>query len=263
MRTMFFEAALAALLVTGTVYGASDDLAAISAEVDREANELEQEKKTASEILLSCSQLIPTERLLLTGTLKVKKLRGFILQENPYKLMLDWGANPPNAELMLLDPGGTSLVQRAVMTRKPGAAAELKLFSGPEQKPEETPNFAGRVSGTDLTWLDLSLDFLWWKDARFDTPARGESRNGRDCHIIIAGPPKPIPGCSAVRVWVDRQLHCIMQAEQIGPQGDTVRRMWVQRVKKMNDRWMIRDMEVSTLNSNNRTQLLVEDVATP
>jgi hypothetical protein len=39
--------------------------------------------------------------------------------------------------------------------------------------------------------------------------------------------------------------------------------MWVQRVKKMDDRWMIRDMEIETLNSGHRTKLFVDDVSKP
>ena len=174
-----------------------------------------------------------------------------------------WGAKLPSAEIMLLDPKGTSLVQRAVMTRHPGKPARIALYEGPGQKPADSPTYAGRVLGTDMTWLDLSLDYLWWKDVRFDDRPEGKSRNNRDCFILLAVPPQPIPGCMAMRIWVDKQLRCIMQAEQIGPQGNTTRRMWVQRVKKMNDRWMIRDMEIETLNSGHRTQLLVEDVAKP
>jgi len=39
--------------------------------------------------------------------------------------------------------------------------------------------------------------------------------------------------------------------------------MWVQRVKKTDDRWMIRDMEIETLNSGHRTRLSVADVSSP
>jgi len=222
-----------------------------------------EENLTAAQILSACTKIIPTERLLLKGTLSVFKVRGIPLAEYPYKLLMDWGANPPTAECLLLDAQGTSLVQRAVMTRPAGKQAQIKLYSGPEQKPEETPSYSARILGTDMTWLDLTLDFLWWKDARFDDTPRGDSLTGRDCDILVAVPPGPIPGCSAVRVWVDRQLRCVMQAEQLGPQGDAVRKMWVQRVKKIEDRWMIRDMEIETLNSGHRTRLFVDEATSP
>ncbi len=238
---------------------------AFAASDSRPTNEqaVVEENLTAGQVLAACTKLIPTEPLLLKGTLTVRKLRGIVLAEQPFKLMLDWGAKPPSAECLLLDPQGTSLVERAVMTRPAGRPAQIKLYSGPEQKPEEAPSSASRIRGTDMTWMDLTLDFLWWKDVRFDDIPRGDSHNGRDCDILVAVPPGPIPGCSAVRVWVDRQLRCVMQAEQLDPQGNPVRKMWVQRVKKMDDRWMIRDMEIETLNSGHRTQLFVDDIAAP
>lgn len=222
-----------------------------------------QENLTAAQILSACTKVIPTEPVLLKGTLTVRKLRGIVLAEFPYKLLMDWGANPPSAECLLLDPQGTSLVERAVLTRPFGKSAQIKLFSGPEQKPEETPAYSARVRGTDMTWLDLTLDYLWWKDVRFDDTPRGECRQGRDCDILVVVPPGPIPGCSAMRVWVDRQLRCVMQAEQLDPQGNAVRKMWVQQVKKVDDRWMIRDMEIETLNSGHRTRLFVDEAAAP
>ncbi|MDX9867566.1 MAG: outer membrane lipoprotein-sorting protein [Kiritimatiellia bacterium] len=222
-----------------------------------------EENLTAAQILAACTQLIPTDRMLLQGTLTVRKLRGIKLAEEPFKLMLDWGARPPSAEVLLLDASGTSLVERAVLTRPAGRPAQISLFRGPEQRPVDAPSYAGRVRGTDMTWMDLTLDFLWWTEVRFDDVPRGESRNGRDCDILVTVPPAPIPGCSAVRVWVDRQLRCLMQAEQLDPQGTPVRKMWVQRVKKTDDRWMIRDMEIETLNSGHRTRLSVADVSSP
>ena len=222
-----------------------------------------EENLTAAQTLNACSQIIPSDRLLLKGTLTVRKLRGIVLAEQPFKLLMDWGAKMPTAEVLLLDTEGTSLVQRAVLTRPPGQPAQIKLYEGPEQKPVDAPSYAGRIRGTDMTWMDLTLDFLWWKEVRFDDTPRGDSHNGRDCDILVTVPPAPIPGCSAVRVWVDRQLRCVMQAEQLDPQGNPVRKMWVQRVKKMDDRWMIRDMQIETLNSGHRTQLFVDDIAAP
>lgn len=110
-----------------------------------------EENLTAAQILSACTQLIPTDRLLLQGTLTVRKLRGIKLAEEPFKLMLDWGARPPSAEVLLLDATGTSLVERAVLTRPAGRPAQISLFRGPEQQPVDSPSYAGRVRSTDMT----------------------------------------------------------------------------------------------------------------
>jgi Outer membrane lipoprotein-sorting protein len=226
----------------------------------------EAEKRSAEQILSDCTRVIPTDPVVLKGTMTVKKGRTTVLSENDFALMLDWGANPPSAECILLEAKGSNMLERALMTRPKGKSAQIKLYAyqGKELKELGTPSYTARIRGTDMTWLDLTLDFLWWKDVRFDDVPRGKSWLGRDCHILLVSPPDPIPGCSAVRVWVDVKLCCVMQSEQLDPQGNPVRKMWVQRVKKMlDDRWMIREMEIETLNSGHRTSLFVDSAEKP
>ena len=43
------------------------------------------------------------------------------------------------AEFLLLDRAGRPLVERAVLTRPPGQAAQIKLYSGAGQTPVESP----------------------------------------------------------------------------------------------------------------------------
>ena len=225
--------------------------------------EAEEENRTAAQILNDCTRVIPTDPLVLNGTLTVRRQRGTELAKYAYNLLLDWGASPPNAEFLLLEKDGKVPLERALLLRPKGGAAQIKLYRGEDMKQVETPAFTSRIRGMDVTWLDLTLDFLWWKDVRFDDVPRGKCRTGRMCHILLAAPPEEIAGCSAMRIWVDTALSCIMQAEQLDPQGNAVRKMWVQNVKKMDDRWMIRDMEIETLNSGHRTRLFVEDAVKP
>ena len=222
-----------------------------------------EEQLSARELLRACTRMIPLEPLVLKGDLTVRKERGIELANYPFRLLTDWGASPPSAECLLLTPEGTSVLERVVLTRPENAPAEIKVFKGLDTESPSTVSFAGRVRGTDMTWMDLTLDFLWWENVRFDRDPEGDCRIGRSCHILIAAPPQSIPGCSALRIWVDKQLKCIMQTEQLNAQGEAVRLMWVQRVKKMDDRWMIRHMEIETLGSGHRTKLLVDDVAKP
>lgn len=221
------------------------------------------ELDSAAAVLSACTRMLPAESLVVDGEIRVRKPRGMVLEQFPYRLMIDWGSVKPSAEIHILSQDGSKTEERATLVRKPDGTSEIKYCRNIADGKIETPHPAARVRGTDLTWLDLSLDFLWWKSVRFDDTPRGESRNGRDCDIILAAPPAPIPGCSAMRIWIDRKLRCFLQAEQLGPQGDVVRRFWVQRVKKFNDRWMIKDMQVETVNSGHRTQLLVNDAVAP
>jgi len=235
----------------------------------------EEDNRTATQILLDCTRVIPADPLVLTGELIVRQKRGTEIARYAYSLLLDWGATLPNAEFLLYEKDRKTTLERALLVRprKPAGApsqtgkggAQIKLFKGPEMTEVEAPAFSSRIRETDVSWLDLTLDFLWWEDVRFDEkkPRGGNCRTGRACHILLAKPPEPIPGCAQMRIWVDRALHCIMEAEQLDERGKVVRRMWVQNVKKWNDRWMIRTMEIEMTSTGHRTQLFVEDVAEP
>ena len=229
---------------------------------DQEEDE-EEDGRTAAQILHDCTRVIPTDPMVLKGALTVRRQRGTVLAEYAYSLLMDWGAEPPSAECLLYEKDAVTLLERALLSRPKGRPAQIRLFEGAGMREAQAPAFSARIRGTDMTWLDLTLDFLWWKDVRFDEVPRGKCRTGRVCHILLAAPPEDIPGCSAVRVWVDARLSCVMQAEQLDAGGKPVRKMWVQNVKKMNDRWMIRDMEIETLNSGHRTRLFVDDAAEP
>lgn len=214
---------------------------------------------TAVETLAACTASLPRERLLLNGTLSVRRQRGIVEAEHPFRLDLNWGAIPATAICSLYAPGSTTTVERVVMQRRDGRS-QIALYSGPGLALQPAPSLASRVRGTDMTWLDLTLDFLWWPEARFDGTG---SVLGRACDILVVTPPMPVSGCSAVRLWVDRRLHFLMQAEQLDPQGSPIRRMWVQRVRKINERWMIRDMEIETVGGSHRTRLYVDDLEAP
>ena len=110
----------------------------------------------------------------------------------------------------------------------------------------------GRILKTDVTWSDLTLDYLWWNDFSFDAAREGETVHGQVCAVVLMR-----RGDRTVRVWVDRKTGALMQAEELV--GDKpVRRLWGTRIKKFGDRWMANVLEVETMGSGHRTKITVE-----
>lgn len=108
------------------------------------------------------------------------------------------------------------------------------------------------ILGTDVTWSDLTLDYLWWDDFSFDAERERESIHGQVCAVVVMK-----KGERRVRVWVDRKTGALMQAEELV--GDKpLRRLWGTRIKKFGDRWMANTMEVETVGSGHRTKITVE-----
>ncbi len=214
---------------------------------------------TATGLLAACVATLPHEPITLNGVIAVRREGGIIVAEHPYRLALDWGATPARMQCDLLDEVGV-VQERVTITRQAKSAADLELRIGPELTPQPMPVLSTPVCGTDMTWLDLTLDFLWWTDARLDGQ---ETVLDHTCDVVVVKPPRPIPGCVAVRLDLESKMHCLMRAEQIDARGRPVRKISVRSVKQFKERWLIREMEIETVDGMFRTRLRVDDVSSP
>ena len=110
------------------------------------------------------------------------------------------------------------------------------------------------ICNTDVTWSDITLDYLWWDDFSFDAEREGESVHGQVCAVVVMK-----KGDRQVRVWVDRKTGALMQAEEL-KDGKAVRRLWGTRIRKFGERWMANVLEVETVGSGHRTKITVEEL---
>ena len=174
----------------------------------------------AAEVVANCRSMIPADAEL-KGRIVLRSRKGIVQAEYGYDLV-----------------------------RKAGAT-DLKLTKDDKDVEFET---SGQILGTDVTWSDLTLDYLWWDDVSFDAEREGETVHGQVCTVIVMK-----KGERQVRVWVDRKTGALMQAEEM-KDGKAVRRLWGTRLKKFGERWMANVMEVETIGSGHRTKITVEEL---
>ena len=174
----------------------------------------------AAEVVANCRSMIPADAEL-KGRIVLRSRKGIVQAEYGYDLV-----------------------------RKAGAT-DLKLTKGDKDVEFEK---SGQILGTDVTWSDLTLDYLWWDDVSFDAEREGETVHGQVCTVIVMK-----KGDRQVRVWVDRKTGALMQAEEM-KDGKAVRRLWGTRLKKFGERWMANVMEVETIGSGHRTKITVEEL---
>ena len=174
---------------------------------------------TAGELVMSCRQMLPAE-VELEGRIILRNRKGVPQAEYGY--------------LLKRGDGKTQLTLR-------------------DDKGAEVPfEREGRILNTDVTWSDITLDYLWWDDFSFDGEREGETVHGQVCSVVVMR-----KGDRMVRVWIDRKTGALMQAEEFGA-GKPVRRLWGTRVKKFGERWMANVLEVETMGSGHRTKITVE-----
>ena len=130
---------------------------------------------TPAELVASCRTMVPAD-VELDGRIILRNRKGFSQAEYSYVLVRSSG----ETELVLRDDTGAEV---------------------PYEK-------EGRILGTDVTWSDITLDYLWWDDFSFDEEREAESVHGQKCAVVVMK-----KGDRTVRVWVDRKTGALMQAE--------------------------------------------------
>ena len=210
-------------------------------------------------ILAACRAMLPSRPVWLGGRIVKRNRRGTVQDEYRYTLEMRRNETPSKLLVYVGEKSGTNLIQRASIMRDGDSAPVLELVDAATRE-KTTPALDARVLGTDVTWLDLSLDFLWWTDASFETEREGETVHGQKCFVIVVKPSSPLGDVTGVRLWADRKTGCMMQAEHLGKDGKAIHRLWGTRLKKFDGRWCVSVIETESPGSGMRTKITVESV---
>ena len=207
-------------------------------------------------LLAACLARMPRERVLLAGTLNMRRRYGVSILECAFEVSADYRTPDTPADYRLLDPGtgGTLLAARTFRDPARGLVVERTDGGTPPASAAEP------ILGTDLTWLDVGVDFVNWRNPAL---AGADRLKGRVCDLLDVEPVSPVPGCAKARLWIDRAQKVVMQAAQFDEEGREVRRLWVRAVQKVDEHWIFKDLEVETAGSGHRTRLHFDRAAFP
>lgn len=221
----------------------------------------------ARQLLIQARGLFPHEQMRVTGTLSTAEARGLNEQGRPYVLDLDWADGIPRATCNLYrEEGDKEPILRAELTRVNRIPSLTLISSDGTRTPDVRLN--NPIGESDLTWMDLAFDYLWWPNARIlsdetceelDIPQR---TSGRNCVVVEAEPPAPVPGLTAVRIWLDRATGNLIQTEQLGEDRRPTRQMFVQRIGREEGRWVPREFRVRHMGFNRVTKLYIDSIHT-
>jgi hypothetical protein len=232
-------------LVLGVVAGGQ------AAELDR------KNLPPAQELMGRVVAALPDVQLRVIGQMQSKQRSGDIEKVMNMEMFLDWHAEPPMARYTIRDAFGASLEALTVQWN-PGGEAEYFYFKGDPLKGQPLPNLYDKIQGTDISWIDLSLSFLWWPYGR---TVGVEEIKGRNCYIVDVPSPTPDTNTYAgVRLWIDPQISMLLQVVAYNLQNQEIGKLEVKSFKKINNVWMIRDLEVQNLLTGHKTSLRVKQV---
>jgi len=109
--------------------------------------------------------------------------------------------------------------------------------------------FDDSVRGGLITYEDLALRFLYWKNPRL---LESETVRSRDAWKIEIPAPRGASQYGVVRVWIDKQSAALLRIEGYDTNGRLVKRFEVISAQKIDDQWMLKQMRVERIDPDSR-----------
>jgi hypothetical protein len=121
------------------------------------------------------------------------------------------------------------------------SGSNLTLQAGDRERTISGTKLNDSVRGTDITYQDLALHFLYWKNSRVE----GE-QNVRTfpCWMILLQQNNPDIAYASVRVWVAKQNGALLRAEAFDARGRVVKKFEVISGQKIEGKWFLKQMRI-------------------
>jgi Outer membrane lipoprotein-sorting protein len=140
-------------------------------------------------------------------------------------------SNPPETLKLQLTDSGSILSDEDAAGRQTLAGSKL-------QEP---------VRGTDITYEDLSLRFIYWRNARLN----GEQRvRAITCSIVDVQPPSRNSEYSTVRLWIAKDRGALIKAEGFDWQGKLVKRFEIISGQRVEGKTIFKQIRIERIDAD-------------
>lgn len=166
----------------------------------------------------------------------------------PFRIVVDGAVryqfeNPEQELILELKEDGSALSER----------------TGGKASPVKAARFDNSVRGTGITYEDLALRFLYWRNPKI---LGEETVRGRKAWKIEVQSGRDSSQYGVARLWVDQQSGALLRIEGYNRDGKLLRRFEVVSAQKLDGQWLLKQMRVEMLDPEtkkviNRTYLEV------
>jgi hypothetical protein len=153
-------------------------------------------------------------------------------------------SNPDETLRLRLRDEGSVLMQQTANGAQPISGAKLTQ----------------PVRGTDISYEDLALRFIYWNNAKVE----GEQRIGVfPCWIVLVQPSSRNTEYGSVRIWVPKGKSGLVQAEGFDLRSRLLKRFKVVSGQEVNGKWILKQMRIERFDPEtgrlaSRTYLEIE-----
>jgi hypothetical protein len=122
--------------------------------------------------------------------------------------------------------------------------SRLDEVSGTGSEKVTPAQFDRRIRGTNLTYEDLALKFLYWPDA---SVVGEENIRTRNCWKLQLRPPSRDSQYASVLLWIDKNSGALMRMEGYNAMNQMIRRFEVISAQKIDNRWFLKQMRIEEM----------------
>jgi outer membrane lipoprotein-sorting protein len=105
--------------------------------------------------------------------------------------------------------------------------------------------FDQRIRGTNLTYEDLALKFLYWPNASVVGEQNIRTRN---CWKLQLRAPSRDSQYANVWLWIDKNSGALMRMEGYNAKGQLTKRFEVVSAQKIDNRWFLKQMRIEEID---------------
>lgn len=111
------------------------------------------------------------------------------------------------------------------------------------------------VGGTNVAAFDLQMGYLYWPEFVYE----GVSKvRGRPADTFLLYPPDEVkngmPALSGVRVYLDSQYGAPVDAEYIGEDGKTFKKVSIVDLKRVDEQWIVKSIDFRDEKTRDKTR---------
>ena len=108
------------------------------------------------------------------------------------------------------------------------------------------------IMGTDLTYEDLAMTFLYWKDSKV---VRQELVKTSKCDVLRLINPGGSGAYGIVYSWVNQKYGALMKVVGYTSQGKRMKEFGIEKLMKVKSGWTLKQMKVSKFDPNTKKLL--------
>lgn len=128
-------------------------------------------------------------------------------------------------------------------------APKLTERLGGKTTPVKAARYDEKIRGSGVTYEDLSLQFLYWKNPKLI----GEDRiSARPAWKIEAQAPRGASQYGVARMWIDKDSGALVRVEGYDMSGKLIRRFEVVSAQKIDDQWMLKRMRFEAVDPDTK-----------